>query len=81
MNYLEKVLNERIDELKEENKKALNSLKGKLNNNGLTDTFDIYECYLDIDANEVRIDELEKLKKGLGLIPAAEAEKTRQQAA
>lgn len=72
MNYLEKVLNERIDELKEENKKALNSLKGKLNRNELADTFDIYECYSDIDYNETRIDELEKLKKGLGLIPAVE---------
>lgn len=77
MNYLEKVLNDRIDELKEENKKALNSLKGKLNN-GLSDTFDIYECYSDIDYNETRIDELEKLKKGLGLIPAEEIAEEKQ---
>lgn len=72
MNYLEKVLNDRIEELKAENKKEINNLKIKLNNNTLGCTFDIEECYLDVDANEIRIDELEKLKQGLGLVPVEE---------
>lgn len=72
MNYLEKILNIRIEELKADNKRELNELKQKLNNNALECSLDIEECYLYIDANENRIDELEKLKIGLGLIPVEE---------
>lgn len=72
MNYLEKVLNTRIEELKADNKRELNELKQKLNNNALESSLDIEECYLCIDANENRIDELEKLKIGLGLVPVEE---------
>ena len=79
MNYLEKVLNDRIEELKTENKKTLNELKIKLNHNTLECTFDIEECYLDIDANEIRITELELLKKGLGLVPVEEIEKEKNE--
>ena len=75
MIYLEKVLNDRIEELKEENKKTLNQLKIKLNHNTLQDIFDIQECYLDLEANEIRITELEILKKGLGLVPVEELDK------
>ena len=75
MIYLEKVLNDRIGELKEENKKTLNQLKIKLNHNTLQDIFDIQECYLDLEANEIRITELEILKKGLGLVPVEELDK------
>lgn len=72
MNYLEKVLNDRIEELKKENENTLKELKDKLNNNKLDCFFDIEECYMDIDANEIRITELELLKKGLGLVPVEE---------
>lgn len=78
MNYLEKVLNDRIEELKAENKKTLNQLKIKLNDNTLQDTFDIEECYMEIDANEIRIDELEKLKQGLGLVPVEKLDRNKE---
>lgn len=72
MNYLEKVLNDRIEELKKENENVLSDLKNKLNNNALDCSFDIEDCFLAIDGNETRIAELEKLKKGLGLTPIQE---------
>ena len=74
MNYLEKVLNDRIKELKEENEGVLSDLRNKLNNNSLDCYFDIYDCYSAIDINDTRINELEKLKKGLGLVPIEELE-------
>ena len=74
MSYLEKILNDRIEELKEKNKNILNQLKMELNNDTLRDTFYIEECYLDINDNEIRIYELEELKKGLGLVPVEELE-------
>ena len=72
MNYLEKVLNDRIEELKKENENVLSDLRNKLNNNALDCSFDIEDCFLAIDANEIRIAELETLKKGLGLTPVQE---------
>ena len=74
MNYLEKVLNDRIEELKKENERVLSDLRNKLNNNALDCSFDIYDCYMCIDANEIRIDELENLKIGLGLTPVEKTE-------
>lgn len=74
MNYLEKVLNDRIKELKEKNESALSDLRNKLNNNALDCYFDIEDCYLNIEENETRINELEKLKKGLGLTPVEKIE-------
>ncbi len=74
MSYLEKVLNDRIEELKKENERFLSDLRNKLNNNSLDCSFDIYDCYMFLDANEVKINELEKLKKGLGLTPIEEIE-------
>ena len=74
MNYLEKVLNDRIKELKEKSERALSDLRNKLNNNALDCYFDIEDCYLGVEESETRIDELEKLKKGLGLTPVEEIE-------
>ena len=76
MNYLEKVLNDRIEELKQENENTLNRLKEKLNNNKLDCYLDIEDCYMCIDANEIRITELELLKKGLGLTPVEETKES-----
>lgn len=72
MIYLEKVLNDRIEELKKENYETLDNFKIKLNQDRLDCTFDIEDCYLEMEANEIRINELELLKKGLGLTPAEE---------
>lgn len=78
MNYLEKVLNDRIKELKEKNENVLSDLRNKLNNNALDCSFDICDCYMSIDENETRIAELEKLKKGLGLTPVEEIESEKE---
>ena len=79
MNYLEKVLNDRIEELKKENEEIINGLKEKLNNNALDCYFDIEECYMCLDANEIRITELELLKNGLGLVPVQELSKKEEE--
>lgn len=77
MNYLEKVLNDRIEELKQENNEILDKLKTKIIENKLSnDYFDLEECYLYIDSNETRISELEMLKKGLGLVPVEDIKET-----
>ena len=45
MIYLEKVLNDRIEELKKENYETLDNFKIKLNQDRLDCTFDIEDCY------------------------------------
>ena len=77
MNYLEKVLNDRIEELKKENNDTLKNLKTNLNQDKIDDIFDLYDCYMQMDANEVRISELELLKKGLGLVPVEDKKETK----
>lgn len=72
MNYLEKVLNDRIEELKKKKQDEVNKLKDKLNQDRLDCMFDINYCYLVISDKETRIEELERLKKGLGLVPVEE---------
>ena len=78
MSYLEKVINDRIEELKQENNEILDKLKTKIIENKISnDYFDLEECYLDIDSNETRINELELLKKGLGLVPVEDKKETK----
>ena len=72
MNYLEKVLNDRIEELKKKIQDEVNELKDKLNHDQLNCMFDIEDCFLGVDEKETRIDELERLKKWLGLVPVEE---------
>ena len=55
MNYLEKVLNDRIEELKKKIQDEVNELKDKLNQDRLDCMFDINYCYLSIDDKETRI--------------------------
>lgn len=68
MNYLEQVLNRRISELNLKKDRLILNSKELITKNNF-DEYDLNNFGIDLTEIETRIDELEKLKKGLGLVP------------
>lgn len=75
MIYLEKVINDRIAELVEQRLKLVNEARKELINGTFDPDVD-FNSY-DIECTDIfyRLDELNKLKEGLGLVPIEEKDK------
>ena len=74
MNYIEKVINDRISELESKRINILEHAKKEMIDGGFDPELDFAELSLDMDDICSRKDELNKLKTGLGLIPVENIE-------
>lgn len=72
MVYIEKVINDRIDELKKQKSEIINACQERILEGKFHAATDFYEIGMDIAEFYYKIEELEALKKGLGLVPVQE---------